>query len=153
MALPPFELADGSAAPFNLFVRVFENTLHVKLGDPTDVKRRVLERKKDRTKFTDALLYSLNKEDEWFFSIFYIRADIRMCNSASRKFPFLRSKPSKFFMNRIMDNLDKNQFIVMLDTLLNRRLSDAECTAFHASYKEFQSAVELLWFISLTEVI
>ena len=40
-------------------------------------------------------------------------------------------------MNRIMDNLDKNQFIVMLDTLLNRRLSDAECTAFHASYKEF----------------
>lgn len=47
-------------------------------------------------------------------------------------------------MNRIMDNLNKNQFIVMLDTLLNRRLSDAECTAFHASYKEFQSAVELL---------
>ena len=40
-------------------------------------------------------------------------------------------------MNRIMDNLDKNQFIVMLDTLLNRRLSDSECTAFHASYKEF----------------
>ena len=40
-------------------------------------------------------------------------------------------------MNRIMDNLDKNQFIVMLDTLLNRRLSDAECTAFHASYEEF----------------
>ena len=153
MALPPFELADGSAAPFNLFVRVFENALHVKLGDPTDVKRRILERKKDRTKFTEALLYSLNKEDEWFFSTFYIRADIRMCNSASRKFPFLRSKPSKFFMNRIMDNLDKNQFIVMLDTLLNRRLSDAECTAFHASYKEFQSAVELLWFISLTEVI
>ena len=60
-----------------------------------------------------------------------------MCNSASRKFPFLRSKPSKFFMNRIMDNLDKNQFIVMLDTLLNRRLSDSECTAFHASYEEF----------------
>ena len=60
-----------------------------------------------------------------------------MCNSASRKFPFLRSKPSKFFMNRIMDNLDKNQFIVMLDTLLNRRLSDAECTAFHAAYEKF----------------
>ena len=60
-----------------------------------------------------------------------------MCNSASRKFPFLRSKPSKFFMNRIMENLDKNQFIVTLDTLLNRRLSDAECTAFHAAYEEF----------------
>ena len=40
-------------------------------------------------------------------------------------------------MNRIMENLDKNQFIVMLDTLLNRRLSDAECTAFHAAYEEF----------------
>ena len=64
MTPPPFVLADGSTAPFNLVVRVFENTLHVKLGDPTDVKRRVLERKKDRTKFTDALLYSLNKEDE-----------------------------------------------------------------------------------------
>ena len=25
----------------------------------------------------------------------------------------------------------------MLDTLLNRRLSDSECTAFHASYEEF----------------
>jgi len=33
--------------------------------------------------------------------------------------------------------LDKNQFIVMLDTLLNRRLSDAECTAFHAAYEKF----------------
>lgn len=64
MTPPPFVLADGSTAPFNLVVRVFEDTLHVKLGDPTDVKRRVLERKKDRTKFTDALLYSLNKEDE-----------------------------------------------------------------------------------------
>ena len=40
-------------------------------------------------------------------------------------------------MIRIMDNLDKNQFIVMLDTLLNRRLSDAECTAFHAAYEKF----------------
>ena len=36
-----------------------------------------------------------------------------------------------------MENLDKNQFIVTLDTLLNRRLSDAECTAFHAAYEEF----------------
>ena len=40
-------------------------------------------------------------------------------------------------MNRIMENLDKNQFTVMLDTLLNRRLSNAECTAFHAAYEEF----------------
>lgn len=60
-----------------------------------------------------------------------------MYNSASREFPFLQSKPPKFFMNRIMENLDKNQFIVTLDTLLNRRLSDAECTAFHAAYEEF----------------
>ncbi len=36
-----------------------------------------------------------------------------------------------------MENLDKNQFIVMLDTLFNRRLSNAECTAFHAAYEEF----------------
>lgn len=64
MAPKPLLLADGTDAPFNLVVRVFEDTLHVKLGDPTDVKRRVLERKKDRTKFTEALLYSLNKEDE-----------------------------------------------------------------------------------------
>ena len=60
-----------------------------------------------------------------------------MYNSASRELPFLQSKPPKFFMNRIMENLDKNQFIVTLDTLLNRRLSDAECTAFHAAYEEF----------------
>ena len=60
-----------------------------------------------------------------------------MYNSASREFPFLQSKPPKFFMNRIMENLDKNQFIVTLDTLLNRRVSDAECTAFHAAYEEF----------------
>lgn len=64
MTPKPLLLADGSAAPFNLVVRVFEDTLHVKLGDPADVKRRVLERKKDRTKFTEALLYILNKEDE-----------------------------------------------------------------------------------------
>lgn len=64
MTPKPLLLADGTAAPFNLVVRVFEDTLHVKLGDPTDVKRRILERKKDRTKFTEALLYSLNKEDE-----------------------------------------------------------------------------------------
>ena len=66
MTSPPFVLADGSAAPFNLVVRVFEDTLHVKLSDPTDIKRRVLEHKKDRTKFTEALLYSLNKDDERF---------------------------------------------------------------------------------------
>lgn len=60
----PVILADGRDAPFNLVVRVFEDTLHVKLGDPTDVKRRVLERKKDRTKFTETMLYALNREDE-----------------------------------------------------------------------------------------
>lgn len=36
-----------------------------------------------------------------------------------------------------MKKLEKVPFIRMLDTLLNRRLSDSECTAFHASYKEF----------------
>ena len=57
MALPPFALADSSAALFNLVVRVFEDTLHIKFGNPTDVKCRVLECKKDRTKFTEALLF------------------------------------------------------------------------------------------------
>lgn len=46
MTPKPLILADGTDAPFNQVVRVFEDTLHVKLGDPTDVKRRVLERKK-----------------------------------------------------------------------------------------------------------
>ena len=36
-----------------------------------------------------------------------------------------------------MKKLEKVPFIRMLDTLLNRRLSDSECTAFHASYEEF----------------
>ena len=40
-------------------------------------------------------------------------------------------------MNQIMENSDKNQFIDMLDTQLNRRLSDAEFTAFHTAYEEF----------------
>ena len=35
-----------------------------------------------------------------------------------------------------MKKLEKDPFIRMLDTLLNRRLSDSECTAFHASYEE-----------------
>ena len=70
MALPPFALADSSAALFNLVVRVFEDTLHIKFGNPTDVKCRVLECKNGAydlcrfEKFTEALLYSLNKDDE-----------------------------------------------------------------------------------------
>lgn len=36
-----------------------------------------------------------------------------------------------------MKKLEKVPFIRMLDTLLNRRLSDAESTAFHAAYEEF----------------
>ena len=36
-----------------------------------------------------------------------------------------------------MKKLEKVPFIRVLDTLLNRRLSDSECTAFHASYEEF----------------
>lgn len=59
----PVILADGRDAPFNLVVRVFENTLNIKLGDPSDIKRRVLDRKKDRTKFTETMLYALNRED------------------------------------------------------------------------------------------
>lgn len=36
-----------------------------------------------------------------------------------------------------MENLDKNQFIITLNTLLNRRLTDSERTAFRAAYEEF----------------
>ena len=42
MALPPFALADSSAALFNLVVRVFEDTLHIKFGK--DRKRSCRER-------------------------------------------------------------------------------------------------------------
>lgn len=63
MTPKPLLLADGTTAPFNLIVRVFEHTFNIHLGDPSDAKRRVLDRKKDRTKFTEALLYAINKED------------------------------------------------------------------------------------------
>lgn len=41
----PLVLVNGRAAPFNTVIREFEQFLHVKLGEPSDIKRRVLDRK------------------------------------------------------------------------------------------------------------
>ena len=60
----PIILSDGREAPFYLVIQHFEQFLNIKLGNPGDIKRRVLERKKDRTKFTEAIFHTLNNEDE-----------------------------------------------------------------------------------------
>lgn len=59
----PLVLANGRAAPFNTVIREFEQFLHVKLGEPSDIKRRVLDRKRDRSKFVEIMLHTLNEED------------------------------------------------------------------------------------------
>lgn len=60
----PIVLADGSEASFNQIVIVFEKMLNVKLGDPQDIKRRVLNRKIHITRFTDALRFALRNYEE-----------------------------------------------------------------------------------------
>lgn len=59
----PLVLVNGRAAPFNTVIREFEQFLHVKLGEPSDIKRRVLDRKRDRSKFVEIMLQTLNEED------------------------------------------------------------------------------------------
>lgn len=59
----PLVLVNGRAAPFNTVIREFEQFLHVKLGEPSDIKRRVLNRKRDRSKFVEIMLHTLNEED------------------------------------------------------------------------------------------
>ena len=59
----PLVLVNGRAAPFNTVIREFEHFLHVKLGEPSDIKRRVLDRKRDRSKFVEIMLHTLNEED------------------------------------------------------------------------------------------
>ena len=59
----PLVLVNGRAAPFNTVIREFEQFLHVKLGEPSDIKRRVLDRKRDRSKFGEIMLHTLNEED------------------------------------------------------------------------------------------
>lgn len=59
----PIVLANGRTAPFNTVIREFEQFLHVKLGDPSDSKRRVLDRKRDRSKFIETMLHTLNEEE------------------------------------------------------------------------------------------
>ena len=60
----PLVLVNGRAAPFNTVIREFEQFLHVKLGEPSDIKRRVLDRKRDRSKFVEIMLHTLNEENE-----------------------------------------------------------------------------------------
>lgn len=59
----PLVLVNGRAAPFNTVIREFEQFLHVELGEPSDIKRRVLDRKRDRSKFVEIMLHTLNEED------------------------------------------------------------------------------------------
>ena len=59
----PLVLVNGRAARFNTVIREFEQFLHVKLGEPSDIKRRVLDRKRDRSKFVEIMLHTLNEED------------------------------------------------------------------------------------------
>lgn len=59
----PLVLVNGRAAPFNTVIREFEQFLHVKLGEPSDIKRRVLDRKRDSSKFVEIMLHTLNEED------------------------------------------------------------------------------------------
>lgn len=59
----PLVLVNGRAAPFNTVILEFEQFLHVKLGEPSDIKRRVLDRKRDRSKFVEIMLHTLNEED------------------------------------------------------------------------------------------
>ena len=59
----PLVLVNGRAAPFNTVIREFEQFLHVKLGEPSDIKRRVLDRKRDRSIFVEIMLHTLNEED------------------------------------------------------------------------------------------
>lgn len=46
MSPRPIILSDGREAPFYLVIQHFEQFLNIKLGNPGDIKRRVLERKK-----------------------------------------------------------------------------------------------------------
>ena len=59
----PLVFVNRRAAPFNTVIREFEQFLHVKLGEPSDIKRRVLDRKRDRSKFVEIMLHTLNEED------------------------------------------------------------------------------------------
>lgn len=63
MSPRPIILSDGREAPFYLVIQHFEQFLNVKLGNPGDIKRRVLERKKDRTKFTEIIFHTLNDDE------------------------------------------------------------------------------------------
>lgn len=56
----PIVLANGEKAPFTLVIETFEKVFHVKLGDPSEIKRSILQRKKSRTKFIDIIHWALS---------------------------------------------------------------------------------------------
>lgn len=56
----PIVLANGEKAPFTLVVETFEKLFHVRLGDPCEIKRSILQRKKSRTKFIDIIHSALS---------------------------------------------------------------------------------------------
>ena len=89
----PLVLVNGRAAPFNTVIREFEQFLHVKLGEPSDIKRRVLDRKRDRSKFVEIMLHTLNEEDNQYSTplIFYTYVYPSMRFSV-RKLPSLHVK-------------------------------------------------------------
>lgn len=53
------ETSDGKKAPFSLIVEHFEKYLNIKLGNPDDIKRRVLGRKIKLTDFSDSMRHSI----------------------------------------------------------------------------------------------
>lgn len=55
----PIVLANGENAPFTLVVETFEKVFHVKLGDPSEIKRSILQRKRSRTRFIDIIRCAL----------------------------------------------------------------------------------------------
>ncbi len=60
----PIVVSNGSDASFALVVRIFEKVLNVNLGDPYELKRSIINRKKNRAKFTDAIRYALENYEE-----------------------------------------------------------------------------------------
>ena len=60
----PIVVSNGSDASFALVVRIFEKVLNVNLGDPYELKRSIINRKKNRAKFTVAIRYALENYEE-----------------------------------------------------------------------------------------
>lgn len=53
------------------------------------------------------------------------------------KIPIFAKQTNQFCVSRIMENLDKSQFIVLLETSLNRRLLSPEQKTLDAAYEDY----------------